>query len=135
MTWAGGASGGLAGAYEIKNINTGKGKPAEKQAGIESKNAQHRPSVTFAGIPVTLPETAVTFTGIRTPTWTVALVSMLILKVCRSKSADAFTLLTFSKMASVSSVFFEPWIWQLYAVGNLGGSRDWRWCAHWEVIV
>ncbi|WP_293638552.1 hypothetical protein, partial [Polaromonas sp.] len=40
-----------------------------------NQNAQHRPSVTFAGMPVTLPESAVTFTGIRT---------------CRKESRNAF---------------------------------------------
>ena len=45
--------------------NTGKGKPAGNARRHRIKTRNTDPSVTFTGMPVTLPESAVTFTGIR----------------------------------------------------------------------
>ena len=37
-----------------------------RQIGLSCRTVQHHPALTFIGIPVTMPESAVTFTRIRT---------------------------------------------------------------------
>jgi hypothetical protein len=53
------------GPENSKNPKTKKGKTAENADRHKSKSRNTNPLVTFTGIPVTLPESWVTFTGIR----------------------------------------------------------------------